>query len=125
MTRRNRRSGGRGGVRRHEFRRRLLLTGLVLAAAVLIARSFQLSVVQHGSWLRRAENQHADTLTVPGARGTIYDREGGPLAASREVWVVAIAPPEVADRDLVIRKLSEHAGLTERAARRLVVSRKR
>jgi cell division protein FtsI (penicillin-binding protein 3) len=124
MARRNRRNGGRG-VRRHEFRRRLLLTGLVLAAAVLIARSFQLSVVQHGTWLRRAENQHADTLTVPGARGTIYDREGVPLAASREVWVVAIAPPEVADPELVIRKLSEHTGLTARAARRLVVSRKR
>lgn len=114
----------RGGVRRHEFRRRLLLSGLSLAAAVMIARAFQLAVIQHGTWQRRAEGQQADTLTVPAARGTIYDRDGVPLAASREVYSFAVAPREVADTDLVISKLAQHAGLSAREARRVVTSKR-
>ncbi len=119
-----RRAARKKPVRRHEARRRLLLAGLVVAATVMIGRTFQLSVIEHRVWLKRAEQQHTDTLTVPAARGTIYDRDGVPLAASREVWMIAVAPYEVSDTDLVVKKVAENTGLSVRDARRYVTGRK-
>lgn len=121
-----RRSGSRGGsrrkrgVRRHEFRRRLLLLSLILAASVLVARSFQLSIMEHARWLDRAEAQQADTLSVPAARGTIFDRDGVPLAASRAAWIIGVAPQEIEDKAAAIDLLVRHADLSRRRARNIV-----
>jgi cell division protein FtsI (penicillin-binding protein 3) len=102
---------------RHEFRRKLSLGVLVVVALGLLTRAFQVSVLQHGTWSSRAESQHGDTIRVPSPRGTIYDRDGVPLAASREVYIVAIAPHEVRDTTLVIRKLRTELELAPRNAR--------
>ncbi|MGD8278403.1 MAG: penicillin-binding transpeptidase domain-containing protein, partial [Gemmatimonadota bacterium] len=117
-----RRKARKRPVRRHDLRRRLLLAGVVAAAALMIGRAFQLSVVEHGWWLKRAEQQHTNTMPVPAARGTIYDRDGVPLAASREVWMIAVAPYQVADTNLVVRKIAENTGLSSREARKYVTS---
>src|SRR5690606_14936354 len=50
--------------------------------------------------------------------GTIYDRDGVPLAASHEVFSVAVAPGEIADRDRVMALLVKHVGATKAQARR-------
>lgn len=101
------------------LRRRLLLLGLVAAALVVSARSFQLAVLDRATWRTKAEAQHADTLRVPAPRGTIYDRDGVPLASTREMWMIAIAPGEVADTASVEHALREELGFSVRAARRV------
>jgi cell division protein FtsI (penicillin-binding protein 3) len=107
------------------LRRRILLLSLVGAAAMITARAFQVALVEHTEWQRRADSQHADTLHMPAPRGTIYDREGDPLASSREVWMVAVAPREISDPVLVAERLSEQVGLPQRAARRVVTGNQR
>ncbi len=108
-----RRSRGHGDSgRRQRVRRRLLLAGILMAALLLAVRSFQVAVLEHMEWLARAAAQHVDRMELPAPRGTIYDRDGVPLAASRQVYSLAIAPREVRNRELLIRKLREHAGLT-------------
>lgn len=106
------------------LRRRILLGGILIACVLILVRAFQFSVIEHGEWLARAEEQHADTLSVPAPRGTIFDRDGVPLAASREVWLLAIAPREVKDTALVVKRLVDHAGLTQRQARAVFAGRR-
>jgi cell division protein FtsI (penicillin-binding protein 3) len=107
-----------GPVRRASaLRRRMLIAGLMCAAAAISARAFQLSVLHGGRWEARALDQQADTMALPAPRGTIYDRDGVPLAASRDRYRIAVARREVADVEQVVSKLRTHAGLSARKAR--------
>lgn len=67
-------------------RRRLLIViaGLALGAAGVVARSVQISVVEHGAWSKRALNQQQHVIDVPGPRGTIRTADGYVLATSVE-----------------------------------------
>lgn len=103
-----------------EMRRRILLAGIVLSALLAAGRAFQLSVVEGERYRHMALNQQGDTLTLPAPRGTIYDRDGLPLAASRDAFSVAIAPREIRDADQVRRLLREHLGVTGAQAARYV-----
>lgn len=115
------RAKGRGP----EVRRRFLLAGVLASALLASARAFQLGVVQGDAWLTRALDQQGDTLSLPAPRGTIYDRDGLPLAASREAFSVAIAPREINDADRVAALLREHMGFTRTQAQRYVDSQRR
>jgi cell division protein FtsI (penicillin-binding protein 3) len=99
-------------------RRRLLLSGLLLYALLLAITAFRVAVVEHEAWLERASDQHADRMELPAPRGTIYDRDGLPLAASRQAYRLAIAPRQVSDSEALARKLREHAGLSAAEAKR-------
>lgn len=109
----------------HTIRRRMLLAGLLLAAFVVLGRGFQLAVLDHRAWTERALDQHHQQLTLPAPRGVIYDRSGVPLAASREVYRIAIAPREISDTTEARRRLQQALGLGAAQARRLVVSKRR
>jgi cell division protein FtsI (penicillin-binding protein 3) len=100
------------------MRRRILLGGVLLAALIATGRSFQLGVLEGESWRIRALDQQGDTLALPAPRGTIFDRDGVPLATSREVFSVAIAPREIRDAARVNALLREHLGLTQQQAAR-------
>ncbi|MGH7463974.1 MAG: peptidoglycan D,D-transpeptidase FtsI family protein, partial [Longimicrobiales bacterium] len=100
------------------MRRRILLAGVLLSAALASGRAFQLGALEGESWRARALDQQGDTLNLEAARGTIFDRDGIPLAASHEVFSVAIAPREVVDRDAVVSLLVGHIGASRAEARR-------
>ncbi|HUF49943.1 MAG TPA: penicillin-binding transpeptidase domain-containing protein [Longimicrobiales bacterium] len=102
------------------MRRRILLTGVLLSAVVSVGRAAQLGILDGAAWRAAALGQQGDTITLPAVRGTIYDRDGVPLATSAEVYSVAIAPREIDDRDRVAALLREHLGMTPRDAARAV-----
>lgn len=108
----------RGSGRSPEVRRRILLAGVLLSAALASGRAFQLGALEGASWRTRALAQQGDTLTLQAPRGTIYDRDGVPLAASQEVFSIAIAPREIAERDRVVSLLVKHVDATRSEARR-------
>jgi cell division protein FtsI (penicillin-binding protein 3) len=110
----------RASSRSPEVRRRILLTGVLLSAALASGRAFQLGVVQGDSWLTRALDQQGDTLTLPAPRGTVFDRDGLPLAASREAFSVAIAPREIRDRGQVKVLLGKHMGFSSAQTERYI-----
>ena len=87
-------------------RRRLLLAGIVLCAIFMTARAVQLQVINADEWQARAIKQHAKQSVLPAARGTIYDRDGIPLAASAEAFRINIAPREVKDRAQLAARLA-------------------
>lgn len=100
------------------LRRRMLLLGVLCGAGVIIARTGQLTLREGVEWAERAEQQQEQGLALPAPRGTIYDRNGVPLAASRDVYRIAIAPREVIDRERVIETLIDAGGVSVRDARR-------
>jgi cell division protein FtsI (penicillin-binding protein 3) len=65
-------------------RRRLLvvIAGLTLSAAGVVARSVQISVLEHEYWAKRALKQQQHVIDVPGPRGTIRTADGYVLATS-------------------------------------------
>ncbi|HSJ14753.1 MAG TPA: penicillin-binding transpeptidase domain-containing protein [Longimicrobiales bacterium] len=111
MTRRAAGAGKRTGTG-PAARRRLLLIGFLVVSGVLLGRAFHLAIVQGGIWRERAVAQHGDTLNVPAPRGSIYDRNGIPLAGTQEVFRIAIAPRELRDRDQLIEQLRRHSRLS-------------
>lgn len=90
----------------HVRRRRLLLALLLLAGLIVLARGFQVQVLEAGQWEDRATRQQREQVTVPAARGAIYDRNGVPLATTREMVRVSTAPGEMRDRSAVRAALS-------------------
>ncbi|MGQ0813326.1 MAG: penicillin-binding transpeptidase domain-containing protein [Gemmatimonadota bacterium] len=106
-------------------RRRFLLVGIVCAALFMTGRAAQLQLVQSGDWQERAGDQHAKQSVLPAARGTIYDRDGVPLAASSEAFRINIAPREVTNRQRLAQRLQKLTKLDEGTVRRALDVKRR
>ena len=118
-----RRGGGSGAERRGPAgRRRLLLGVFLLLTVAALVRAFQLQVLEGGIWRERALQQHGDTLRLPAPRGTMYDRNGVPLAATQDAYRIALAKREVTDTARVIALLRKHCSLSERQTRRYLAA---
>ncbi len=107
------------------MRRRLLLAGWLTAALAICARAGQIQVLEGSQWNQIAESQHRSDKTVASARGTIRDRDGTPLAVSREMFRVGIAPKELQNPREVRSLLSKALDLSPSAAARLTSTRRR
>lgn len=91
---------------------------LLLGGVVVLGRSFQVQVVQYGSWKRKAEVLRTASDTIDARRGTIFDRSGVPLAETQEAYRIVIAKNQLADSAAVVRLLLQLPGITrERVAR--------
>ncbi|MEQ9401187.1 MAG: penicillin-binding transpeptidase domain-containing protein [Longimicrobiales bacterium] len=112
-------------VRPSAWRRRTLLAGWLACCAVVGVRAGQIQVAQGAEWRAMAEDQHTTDNEVAAPRGGILDRDGVPLAVSRETYRVGIAPNELEDRDQAIALLQETLELTAREARRLTSDERR
>ncbi len=106
-------------------RRRLLLAGVLLAAIGLSARAVKLQLIDANEWQARAEEQHEKQSAIPAPRGTIYDRDGVPLAASSEAFRINIAPRDVADRRALARRLQTLTKLDQKTVKRALDVRRK
>ncbi len=76
---------------------RLLLAIFVLAFGVAFLRATWLQGVRAASYGRLASNQHSEEVTIPAARGTLYDRGGVQLAIGEQATTVYADPRTVTD----------------------------
>ena len=76
---------------------RLLLAVFALAFAVAFLRAAWLQGVRAGSFGALAASQHSQEVTIPAARGTIYDRGGVQLAIGEQATTVYADPRLVRD----------------------------
>lgn len=104
----------------HAARSKLLALGLLLAALAILARGLVLQVVEGDRWSARAVDQQRHQVALPAPRGTIYDRNGVPLAASQITYRISVAPRELRDRTGTGQLLREVLGLSAREAARAV-----
>src|SRR5262245_37617964 len=84
---------------------RILALQVALAAGLLlvIGRAGYLQLVKGGEFAEQVRKQRTVTRQLPARRGTIYDRNGTPLATSEPVYRVQIAVKEVRDTAAVVR----------------------
>jgi len=85
-------------------RRIVLLAGLFVALlAVALGRAVWLQAVKGPELAAMALRQHREIVVVPAARGTIFDRNGEPLAIGEQATTVYANPRQVdRPRDLTL-----------------------
>ncbi|MGQ0648760.1 MAG: penicillin-binding transpeptidase domain-containing protein [Gemmatimonadaceae bacterium] len=96
---------------------------LVLFALTLIGRAGYVQLWQHEHWSARAMRQQLAESSIPAARGDIEDANGLPIAYSRELVSLSVAPSEVKDFGTLTRAMTE-AGIPRAEVRR-ATNRKR
>jgi cell division protein FtsI/penicillin-binding protein 2 len=75
----------------------------VALLVVALGRAFWLQGVNGSAYAAMAVRQHRETVVVPAARGTIFDRNGEPLAIGRQTTTVFANPQQVVrPRDLTL-----------------------
>ena len=90
----------------------------------VVARSAQLQLVEGAKWSKEAARTRTATRSLTPRRGTIYDRNGTPLAVSQEFYRVGVAawevPPKQRDRvaSLLVRQLDFNQGEVRTSFRR-------
>lgn len=105
-------------------RRMVLVVGLLgLASIGLVARAFDLQVVRKQFYQRQGDARFLREMPIPVSRGTIFDRNGEPLAVSTPVSSLWANPSEVLESDGRVAELAKALGvdageLKERLAQR-------
>jgi len=77
------------------WRRYVVLGVLIVGAGAVLARAFELQVVQRDFLTAEGNKRALRTVTVPAHRGAIRDRYGEPLALSAPVESLWVIPAEV------------------------------
>lgn len=93
-----------------------------LAILALVARAAQVQLMQGAEYRAKAQRQRTEEVVLPARRGAIYDRNGVPLALTRDVYRVGVSPRELRDRArdaaLIARALGVSRRALDRALRR-------
>jgi cell division protein FtsI (penicillin-binding protein 3) len=90
----------------------VLVVGLLgLAMIGLAARAFDLQVVRKQFYQRQGDARFLREMQIPVSRGTIFDRNGEPLAVSTPVMSIWANPSEVLDNENRIPQLAQALGV--------------
>ncbi len=94
-------------------RRRVAVVGIVLglASAGLVARAFDLQVVRKEFYQNQGDARFLRELPIAVSRGTIFDRNGEPLAVSTPVVSIWANPAEVLDNEDKLPQLAAAIGM--------------
>ena len=110
---------------RNAASRLLIVAGVaVLWMSAVLGRLGYLQLFRHSEYLARAQRQQQHTIEITPKRGSIFDRNGHPLAMSIPVDSAFAVPAEMSDQPLAARLLSGALGIPRDVlAERLASSR--
>jgi cell division protein FtsI (penicillin-binding protein 3) len=93
-------------------KRMVVVVGLLALASIgLMARAFDLQVVRKQFYQRQGDARFLREMPIPVSRGTIFDRNGEPLAVSTPVMSIWANPSEVLDNEERIPQLAQALGV--------------
>ncbi len=92
------------------FRIYVVTIFFLLGFGVILARAYQLQVLESDYLRGTAENGIIGTTKLPPERGTIYDREGNELALSVHVGSVFAHPKQIKEKSKTAKRLSRILG---------------
>jgi len=88
----------------------VLLAVFVILLALMGVRLFWLQVVKAPEYTAKASSQRMRDIEVPARRGTIYDREGEPLAKSMPASTIYASPNTIKDKSATAHTLASVLG---------------
>ncbi|MBE0484959.1 penicillin-binding protein 2 [Marinobacter sp.] len=95
-------------------RRALVMLVLVLLTMLgLLARMYQLQIVEHDIYTTLSDKNRVQVQSVPPPRGLVYDRSNHLLAENRPVFSLALVPERVEGMDATLARLSDILDLDE------------
>jgi cell division protein FtsI (penicillin-binding protein 3) len=106
------------------WRRYVVLATLMLGGVAVLARAFELQVVQRDFLVDEGNKRAQRTVTVPAHRGAIRDRYGEPLALSAPVESLWVIPAEVLKAPEYLPALAKLLDYTPRELRRFLNARR-
>ena len=92
------------------WRRVFVLGVLGFAAVAVIGRAVQLQVVDQDFLQAEGDKRHIRTVSIPGHRGAIRDRNGQPLALSAPVQSIWVVPGALLDSPRHVTALAQLLG---------------
>lgn len=106
------------------WRRYVVLGVLVVGAGAVLARAFELQVVQRDFLTAEGNKRALRTVTVPAHRGALRDRYGEPLALSAPVESLWVIPAEVLKAPEYLPALSKLLAFRPGELKRFLSARK-
>jgi cell division protein FtsI (penicillin-binding protein 3) len=113
MPPRTRQGGGPGRGPRHHpssVRPRVVLGLLGLLLTIVAARLVWIQVVQASELAATAQHQRTRDIALPARRGSVFDREGQPLAVTVDAKTIYAVPGEVVDATATASALARVLG---------------
>ena len=101
----------------------VVLAVLGLASSALVVRAVDLQVVRKDFYQEQGDARYLRDLPIPVSRGTIFDRNGEPLAVSTPVESIWVNPMELLEHADRIPQLATAAGLDEESLKQKLVER--
>ena len=86
-----------------------LSVALLLWAAAICYKLISLQVIHHAKYAAIARSQQEEKVEIPAPRGSIFDRNGQPLAISVPVDSVSVNPQQIENLRLAMEVLGQHA----------------
>jgi cell division protein FtsI (penicillin-binding protein 3) len=100
----------------------VVLAMLGLATSALVVRAVDLQVVRKDFYQEQGDARYLRDLDIPVSRGTIFDRNGEPLAVSTPVESIWANPMELLEHAERIPDLANAAGLDEDALKQKLMA---
>ncbi|MCD1630147.1 penicillin-binding protein 2 [Marinobacter shengliensis] len=100
---------------RRLFQRRavVMLVFVLLMMIGLLARMYQLQIVEHETYTTLSDKNRVQVQSVPPPRGLVYDRNNLLLAENRPVFSLTLVPERVAGMEATLARLSEILDIAE------------
>jgi cell division protein FtsI (penicillin-binding protein 3) len=107
------------------IRGRLYVVAMVLAlsSSALIVRAVDLQVVRKDFYQEQGDQRYLRDIPIPVSRGTIFDRNGEPLAVSTPVESIWANPSDVLSASDRLPELAKALGLDEEDLKQKLVQR--
>ncbi len=91
----------------------VLTLALALWALAIFGKLITLQVVEHAQYLAKARSQQEHEIDIPAPRGSIFDRNGQPLAISVPVASVSVNPLQIQNLRLATEVLGNTLNLDQ------------
>ncbi|WP_395684281.1 peptidoglycan D,D-transpeptidase FtsI family protein [Dokdonella sp.] len=101
----------------------VVLAVLGLASSALVVRAVDLQVVRKDFYQEQGDARYLRDIDIPVSRGTIFDRNGEPLAVSTPVESIWANPMELLEHAERIPDLAKATGLDEDSLKERLVER--
>jgi cell division protein FtsI/penicillin-binding protein 2 len=100
-------------------RLQVLSVVVTVVVCILAYRLVDIQIIDHETYLAKAEGQWYDTLRLPARRGNIFDRNGFPLAVTHWNYTVGVTPKDFPVRaSKAVECLADACAMSKKELRR-------